>query len=513
MSQHQALLILDFGSQFTQLIARRVRENRVYSEIHSGELSIDEIRAKNPIGVILSGGPQSVREEGAPKVDPGVFELGVPVLGICYGMQRMALDLGGSVERGEAREYGRAEVRIHEPGKLFDGLAADETVWMSHGDHVARAPEGFTICATTKNVPVVAFENAERGLYGLQFHPEVSHTLHGDAILRNFLDVCGARSDWRMASFLEETTEGIRETVKDSKVLCAISGGVDSAVVGALVKKAIGDQLTGIFVDNGLLRKDEQQQVAKRLRDGLGLNLRTIDAREIFLGALAGVSEPEQKRRIIGGKFIEVFEQSARELGETFDFLAQGTLYPDVIESSAVKGPSAVIKTHHNVGGLPERLGFKLLEPLRFLFKDEVRQLGRELGIPEDFIRRHPFPGPGLAVRILGEVTPERAAILREADAIFLEELREAGFYDRVSQAFAVFLPVKAVGVMGDERTYEHVIALRSVNSDDFMTADWSPLPHDLLGRTANRIVNEVTGINRVVYDITSKPPGTIEWE
>ena len=513
MKRHESLLILDFGSQFTQLIARRVRESCVYCEIHPFDLPIDEIRARHPAGIVLSGGPDSVFDEDSPHIDPRIFELGIPILGICYGLYMIAHHLGGGVERASEREYGRAEISIGDPGVLFEGLERRETVWMSHGDRVTAIPAGFTVHASTPNAPVVAMANSERKIYGIQFHPEVSHTPSGAAILRNFLrGVCGLEGDWRMASFLDETVASIRRQVGDERIICALSGGVDSTVMAALVKLAVGDQLTAIFVDNGVLRRGEKEQVVHNLRDGLGLPIVAVDARQDFLGALAGQTEPEDKRRTIGRLFIEVFERAAKEL-EGVRFLAQGTLYPDVIESESVKGPSSVIKTHHNVGGLPERLGFELVEPLRLLFKDEVRQLGRELGIPEDLINRHPFPGPGLAVRILGEVTAERVEILQRADAIFIEELRTAGWYQKVSQALVVLLPVKSVGVMGDERTYEHVVALRSVDTEDFMTADWSQLPYELLGRVANRIVNEVNGVNRVVYDVTSKPPGTIEWE
>jgi len=511
--QHQSVLVLDFGSQYTQLIARRVRENRVFCEIQPCDLSAAEIRRRSPIGLILSGGPQSVYADTAVEPDPEIFELGIPILGICYGMQVTAHLLGGEVEASDRREYGRAEIEVVHPSPLFEGLAASETVWMSHADRVTRPPAGFEVCAATANAPAVAFEHSAKKIFGIQFHPEVSHTVSGGAMLRNFLyGICDARGDWSMASYLDEAVGSVREQVQDGHVLCALSGGVDSSVVAVLLHRAIGDRMLAVFVDNGVLRKDEAQQVLHSLRDGLGLSVIGVDAKQEFLAALAGIEEPEEKRRTIGRVFIEVFEKEATRL-EGIRFLAQGTLYPDVIESASVQGPAAVIKTHHNVGGLPERLGFELVEPLRYLFKDEVRQLGRELSIPEELIGRHPFPGPGLAVRILGAVTEDRVDLLQEADALFLQELRESGYYDKVSQAFAVLLPVKSVGVMGDFRTYENVIALRAVETQDFMTADWSPLPYELLGRVANRIVNEVAGVNRVVYDVTSKPPGTIEWE
>jgi GMP synthase (glutamine-hydrolysing) len=510
---HQLLLVLDFGSQFTQLIARRVRENRVYCEVHPFDLPLATIRERRPIGIVLSVGPQSVYEEGAPGATAELFALGIPVLGICYGLQVMAHVLGGRVEPSSHREYGRAEIEVLGEAALFAGLDRRQTVWMSHGDRVTELPAGFVHTASGPNAPIVGAEARERGLYGIQFHPEVSHTVAGGEMLRNFLyEVCGARGDWRMSSYLDEAVTAARQRIGDDRVLCALSGGVDSSVVAALLARAVGDRLTAVFVDNGLLRKGERAQVTHSLQHALGIRLVVADAAERFLGELAGVTDPERKRRIIGRVFIDVFGEEARRV-DGARFLAQGTLYPDVIESTSVKGPSAVIKTHHNVGGLPAELGFELVEPLRWLFKDEVRQLGRELGLPEELLGRHPFPGPGLAVRVLGEVTAERVALLQEADAIFREELHESDFYDKVSQAFAVLLPVRSVGVMGDFRTYESVVALRSVDTHDFMTADWSPLPHELLGRVANRIVNEVKGVNRVVYDVTSKPPGTIEWE
>jgi GMP synthase (glutamine-hydrolysing) len=505
------VIVLDFGSQYTQLIARRIREARVRSVVLPFDTSAADVAALSPKGIILSGGPSSVYDEGAPFGDEKLFDLETPVLGLCYGMMWIAQRFGGKVGRAPGREYGRAVVDIA-GGRLFRGLGPRETVWMSHGDNVETAPPGFTVTARTENAPVAAFEDPARGLYGIQGHPEVHHTEHGAAMLENFLcDVCGAKPTWTMASFRDAAVAQLRETVTEGIVLGALSGGVDSTVAAVLVREALGERFTGVFVDTGLLRKNEGRLVLENFRH-LGLPVKGVDASDLFFGALEGVDEPERKRRIIGGLFIDVFTAEANRIpGATW--LLQGTLYPDVIESVSVKGPSAVIKTHHNVGGLPEKLGFRLVEPLRELFKDEVRRLGEELGIPHEMLWRHPFPGPGLAVRIPGPITRERVRILQEADALFLEELRAAGFYETTAQAFAVLLPVRSVGVMGDGRTYENVVALRAVTTEDFMTADWARLPHDLLDRCSRRIVGEVRGVNRVVYDVTSKPPGTIEWE
>jgi GMP synthase (glutamine-hydrolysing) len=510
---HQVILVLDFGSQYTQLIARRLRELQVYSEIIPFGTPAAEIARRNPAGVILSGGPMSVLEAGAPRCDAALFDLGLPMLGICYGMQLMTDALGGTLSRSAHREFGHADVTVGESGRLFEGLTRSLKVWASHGDSVASAPPGFSVVATSAAAPIVAMEDPARRLYGLLFHPEVVHTEHGADLLRTFaLGVCGCRGDWTMASFIDEAVARIRAEVGDGRVVCGLSGGVDSTVAALLVHKAIGDRLTCIFVDNGLLREQEAEQVVERFRDRMKLPLVAVDASARFLGRLAGVIDPEQKRKIIGAEFIDVFEDAARDIG-SFDFLAQGTLYPDVIESVSVVGPAAPIKSHHNVGGLPARMRFRLVEPLRQLFKDEARAVGVSLGLEEAFVWRQPFPGPGLAVRILGEVTAERLRLLRRADAVVQDEIRKAGWYRRLWQSFAVLLPVQSVGVMGDERTYEHTIAVRAVESKDGMTADWARLPHDLLARISSRVVNEVKGINRVVYDISSKPPSTIEWE
>ena len=518
---HQTILVLDFGSQYTQLIARRLRELSVYSEIVPFNTPIAAIRAKDPVGVILSGGPSSVSDDGAPRCEPALFELGLPVLGICYGMQLMTDMLGGEVRRSGHREFGHALVKVAGNGvpghakapRLFAQVPTELRVWASHGDDVAAVPPGFQVAATSATAPIAAMEAPERQLYALLFHPEVAHTDHGLAILRNFAyGVCGCTGDWTIASFIEEATARIKQQVGPGKVVCGLSGGVDSTVAAMLIHRAIGDRLTCIFVDNGLLRYDEANQIVKRFTDKMRLPLDFVDASSTFLERLAGVIDPETKRKIIGGTFIDVFEKRAKELGG-FDFLAQGTLYPDVIESASVHGPAVVIKSHHNVGGLPERMHFRLVEPLRDLFKDEVRRVGQDLGLDREFVVRQPFPGPGLAVRLLGEITQERLDLLRLADRVVAEEIRRAGWYERLWQSFAVLLPVQSVGVMGDARTYEYTIAIRAVESLDGMTADWARLPHDLLATISSRIVNEVRGINRVVYDISSKPPSTIEWE
>jgi GMP synthase (glutamine-hydrolysing) len=511
---HEVVAILDFGSQYSQLIARRVRELGVYSEIMPFD-ALAKLDGKEGLrGLILSGGPDSVYREGAPRPDPALLHLDLPILGICYGMQWMMRELGGVVEQAPGREYGGATVRIVDPESLlFRGLASEQDVWASHGDRVLESPPGFSVSADSPNAPLAAVEDRRRRLFGVQFHPEVAHTKHGSAMLRNFLyEACGCRGDWSIRSFVDEAVAAIREQVGSGHVICGLSGGVDSSVMALLLHRAVGDHLDCILINNGVLRKEEAEQVLRDFRQRYHLRVSYVDAGDRFLERLAGVEDPERKRKIIGETFIEVFEEQARSCGDA-RFLAQGTIYPDRIESASVKGPSSTIKTHHNVGGLPEKMRLRLVEPLRDLFKDEVRQVGSELGLDPAFVGRHPFPGPGLAVRILGEVTRERIAMLQEADAIFVGELRDAGLYDETAQAFVVLLPVRTVGVMGDDRTYEHVVALRAVETSDFMTADWARLPHSFLARVASRIVNEVRGINRVVYDITSKPPGTIEWE
>jgi len=510
------IAVLDFGGQYTQLIARRVRELSVYSEIFSCTHPIESILASGYKGIILSGGPSSVYEDGAPLPPKTLFDSGIPILGICYGMQAMGYLLGGHVVPAERREYGKAEVELQGSSRLLQGVEPDAngrvTVWMSHGDTVLRPPKGFSALGTTPNCPVAAMADERRKLYAVQFHPEVVHTPQGQKVFDNFLDICGVSRTWSMAGFIDTTVEEIREKVGQGRVLCALSGGVDSSVVAVLVHRAIGDQLTCVFVDNGLLRKGEAESVDHTFRGAFKMNLINVTASSRFLDVLRGVTDPEIKRKRIGAEFIAVFEEEARKLGEIL-WLAQGTLYPDVIESIAYRGPSATIKTHHNVGGLPLKMQFKLIEPLRELFKDEVRRLGEILGLPPEVVWRQPFPGPGLAIRVLGEVTPERLEILRDADAIIQDEVRAAGFEREVWQAFAVLLPIRTVGVMGDFRTYAHVIALRAVMSQDAMTADWARLPYDLLGRISNRLSNEVQGVNRVVFDISSKPPSTIEWE
>ena len=514
-STHELIAILDFGSQYAQLIARRVREQKVYCEILPCTVPLDELAARKPKGIILSGGPASVYAENAPTCSEGIFDLPAPVLGICYGMQLGCKMLGCNVEAAEGREYGRSQATVAQDGGLFDGLPRTLEVWASHGDHVLLESGDFERLAHTPNCPNAAVRHKTRNFYGVQFHPEVVHTPLGGKIIDNFLfRVCGCSADWVMASFIDFAVQDVRRRVSNgANVVCALSGGVDSAVVATITRRAVGDRLTCVFVNNGMLRKNEFESVVETFGKHFPMRLLAVDAADEFLSALAGVTDPEAKRKIIGRTFIEVFEREASKL-DNVKHLAQGTIYPDVIESaSPLGGPSATIKSHHNVGGLPEKLGLDIVEPLRFLFKDEVRQLGRELGLPESIIGRHPFPGPGLGVRVVGELDKDRLDVLREADAIFIEELRRSGWYDKVAQAFAVLLPVSSVGVMGDERTYENVIGIRCVDTPDFMTADWSRLPQELLAAVSNRIINEVRGVNRVVYDISSKPPSTIEWE
>ncbi|MBL7180714.1 MAG: glutamine-hydrolyzing GMP synthase [Pseudomonadota bacterium] len=508
------ILIIDFGSQYNQLIARRVREGHVYCQIEPPDIDIDYVRNLNPEGIILSGGPAGIYEKDSPKIDPAILDLGIPVLGICYGMQFMVHALGGDVKRAQKREYGFAKLNIKQPQGLLKGVGTKTDCWMSHGDSIAKLPKGFKPTASTENTKIAATVHPGKKLYGLQFHPEVHHTPKGQLMLRNFLfEVCKCRHSWTMKSFAKESIAQIKATVQDKKVVLGLSGGVDSSVTALLIHKAIGKNLTCIFVDNGLLRKDEGLKLKKTLKQHLDINIRFVSARNKFLKALAGVSDPEKKRKIIGKVFMDVFEAEAKTIKGT-EFLAQGTLYPDIIESvSAFGGPTSVIKSHHNVGGLPKKMKLKLVEPLKYLFKDEVRFLGKELGLDQDLIWRQPFPGPGLAIRIIGEITPKRLSVLREVDHILIEEIKKSGYYKKLWQSFAVLLPIKSVGVMGDQRTYENIVAIRAVSSKDAMTADWAKLPHKLLGKISNRIINEVTGVNRVVYDISSKPPSTIEWE
>lgn len=508
------ILIIDFGSQYNQLIARRVRENHVFCRIDPPDVGIDYIKDLKPEGIILSGGPSSIYEKYSPKIDKSVFDLKIPVLGICYGMQYMIHTLEGTVDRVKKREYGYARLNVKKHTGIFKGIKNKTDTWMSHGDSITKLPSGFIITASTENTKIAAVAHSRKKFYGLQFHPEVHHTTEGKKILRNFLfDVCGCKRSWTMKSFAKDTIDQVRKTIGDKQVILGLSGGVDSSVTAILIHKAIGKNLTCIFVDNGLLRKDEAKKLKITFKEHLKINIRFVRAGTRFLKALSGITDPEKKRKIIGKVFMDVFEAEAKKIKDA-EFLAQGTLYPDVIESqSAFGGPTSVIKSHHNVGGLPKNMKLKLVEPLKYLFKDEVRQLGKSLELNEDLVWRQPFPGPGLAIRIIGEITRKRLTILREVDYILLDEIREGGYYRKLWQSFAVLLPIKSVGVMGDKRTYENIVAIRAVTSKDAMTADWAKLPHNLLGKISNRIINEVTGVNRVVYDISSKPPSTIEWE
>ncbi len=509
--EHELVVVLDFGGQYNQLIARRVREAKVYSEMVPYNIPLEKLKQMNPKGIIFSGGPLSVYAENAPYCDPGIYELGIPILGICYGQQLMVRQLGGKVSRAGVREYGKTVLQVGEGAGLFQGLPQEIQVWMSHGDSVDALPEGFKVTGSTQHTPSAAIADVSRGFYAVQFHPEVKHTPEGQGMLEHFLyDICCCSGEWTMGSFIDAQIEDVRRQAGKRKVLCALSGGVDSSVAAVLVHRALGDQLTCMFVDHGFMRKDEAEQVKQTFTGKFNMNLVFVDARERFMAKVGGVSDPETKRKLIGNEFIRLFEDEARKLGQV-DFLVQGTLYPDVVESGTAT--AATIKTHHNVGGLPEDMQFELIEPLRLLFKDEVRAVGLELGLPEEIVWRQPFPGPGLAIRIIGDITEEKLDLLREADAILLDEIRKAGLYRELWQSFAVLPSIQSVGVMGDERTYAYPVIIRAVTSDDAMTADWARLPYEVLEKISNRIVNEVRGINRVVYDITSKPPGTIEWE
>jgi len=513
MENVEKILILDFGSQYTQLIARKVREVGVFAEIHPFNIELEKLKELNPKGIILSGGPSSVYSEGAPHPRFNVFELGIPVLGICYGLQLIAFTQNGQVDAAAKREYGKAIVNVVEDNPLLKGISNNAQMWMSHGDSLSKMPDGFETIANTENAPICAIANIEKKIYGVQFHPEVHHSLEGKKVLENFVrSICGCVDTWNAESFIDQAIQDIRDKVGDEKVICGLSGGVDSTVAAVLIHKAIGDQLHCIHIDSGLMRMNESREIYDLFKKHFDISIEVINGHDTFYGGLAGVSDPEQKRKVIGKAFIDLFDGATQGL-DSAKWLAQGTLYPDVIESVSVKGPSATIKSHHNVGGLPEKMNLKLLEPFRELFKDEVREVGRMLGIPEWFVKRHPFPGPGLGIRILGEISEDKIEILQRADAIYLEEITRAGLYDEIWQAFAVLLPVKSVGVMGDERTYEFTCAIRAVTSTDGMTAEWYPMPYDVLEKISSRIINEIKGINRVVYDITSKPPGTIEWE